>query len=82
MPESRSEQIRHSNEELANFLICGDARGPAWLATHPEHRARALSRLSSRHAMSDPRLRVHDEDPQAIPGGSALRSGGPAAAGG
>ena len=72
MPESRSEQIRHSNEEVANFLLCGDARGPEWLATHPEHRARAVSRLTGR-AGSSGDLSV-EHDPAAIP--AAIRDGG------
>ena len=67
MPESRSEQIRHSNEEVANFLSCGDARGPGWLATHPEHRARAASRLTSRRGLGDPGVRADEQDPQALP---------------
>ena len=48
MPESKSEQVRHSNEEITNFLVCGDARGPRWLAAHPGDQARATGRLQSR----------------------------------
>ena len=33
MPESKSEQVRHSNEEITNFALFGDARGQKWLAT-------------------------------------------------
>ena len=68
MPESRSEQIRHSNEEVANFLMCGDARGPAWLAGHPEHLARALNRVASRRGPAEFRHQAVDDDPQALPG--------------
>ena len=50
MPESKSEQVRHSNEEIINFLSCGDARGPRWLAAHPGDQARASGRLQSRGA--------------------------------
>lgn len=75
MPESRSEQIRHSNEEVANFLICGDARGPAWLARHPEHRARAMSRLTSRaHGVAISDTASMEQDPSAFPATS--RDGG------
>ena len=48
MPESKSEQVRHSNEEISNFLVCGDARGPRWLAAHPGDQAMATRRLRSR----------------------------------
>ena len=48
MPESKSEQVRHSNEEVWNFLMCGDARGPGWIAAHPADRERAQARLRSR----------------------------------
>ncbi len=48
MPESKSDQVRHSNEEVWNFLSCGDARGPGWLAGHPADRERAAGRLQGR----------------------------------
>ncbi len=50
MPESKSEQVRHSNEEITNFTACGDARGARWLAAHPDAQATALGRLQSREA--------------------------------
>ena len=50
MPESKSEQVRHSNEEISNFLLCGDARGPAWLAHHPADAERALWTVQGREA--------------------------------
>jgi hypothetical protein len=53
MPESKSEQVRHSNEEITNFLACGDARGPAWLAVHPVDAERAGWTLRSRSAVVD-----------------------------
>ena len=56
MPESKSEQTLHRNEEITNFLICGDARGPRWLATHPADRARAMGSIA-------------DRDPRALPDG-------------
>jgi hypothetical protein len=48
MPESKWEQNRHRNEEVANFLDCGDARGPGWLAVHPADRDRAVWALQNR----------------------------------
>ncbi len=48
MPESKSEQVRHSNEEITNFALFGDARGQKWLAGHPDDQVRALGRLQSR----------------------------------
>ncbi len=54
MPESKSEQVRHSNEEISNFMVCGDARGPKWLASHPDDRVRALGRLASRSTGYEP----------------------------
>ena len=48
MPESKWEQIRHSNEEVVNFLDCGDARGPSWLAKHPADRDKAMWTLQAR----------------------------------
>ena len=54
MPESKSEQVRHSNEEVTNFLVCGDARGPKWLATHPGDQAAAVGRLQSRPGFTEP----------------------------
>jgi hypothetical protein len=41
MPESKADRSRRSNEEIANFLEHGDARGPRWLETHPDARERA-----------------------------------------
>jgi hypothetical protein len=41
MPESKADRTRHANEEILNFLNCGDARGPRWLAEHPDAQARA-----------------------------------------
>jgi hypothetical protein len=41
MPESKADRTRHANEEILNFLSCGDARGPRWLADHPDALARA-----------------------------------------
>jgi hypothetical protein len=41
MPESKADRSRRSNEEIANFLEHGDARGPRWLEAHPEARERA-----------------------------------------
>jgi hypothetical protein len=41
MAESKAEQLRRSNEEISNFVECGDARGVKWLATHPDARDRA-----------------------------------------
>lgn len=71
MPESRAEQIRHSNEEVANFLTSGDARGPAWLANHPEHQARALLRLAGRNGGVDGSgAGSVGEDPWAFPAAS------------
>ncbi|MET3807109.1 hypothetical protein ABIB25_004131 [Nakamurella sp. UYEF19] len=52
MPESKSEHVRHSNEEVSNFLACGDARGPGWLAAHPTDRDAALGLLQRRPGMS------------------------------
>ncbi len=54
MPESKSEQVRHSNEEISNFAVCGDARGPKWLAAHPDDRVRAVGRLQSRDGVFPP----------------------------
>ena len=48
MPESKSEQVRHSNEEISNFLLCGDARGPGWLTHHPVDAERAMWTVRSR----------------------------------
>ena len=50
MPESKSQQVLHSNEEVTNFRAFGDARVPAWLYQHPADRDRALSRLQNRPA--------------------------------
>jgi hypothetical protein len=41
MPESKADRTRHANEEVLNFLNYGDARGPRWLATHPDAQERA-----------------------------------------
>jgi hypothetical protein len=41
MPESKADRTRHANEEILNFLQCGDARGPRWLELHPDARAQA-----------------------------------------
>lgn len=48
MPESKWEQIRRRNQEVAHFLKVGDARGPGWLADHPGDRQRALWTLETR----------------------------------
>ena len=41
MPESKTDQAHRSNEEISNFLECGDARGRQWLDSHPSDRDRA-----------------------------------------
>jgi hypothetical protein len=45
MPESKTDQAHRSNEEVSNFLDCGDARGQQWLDTHPDARERAEQQL-------------------------------------
>ena len=49
MPDSKADHTRRSNEELVNFLEHGDARGPRWLATHPDARERAQQYLASHY---------------------------------
>ncbi|WP_157749457.1 hypothetical protein [Jatrophihabitans sp. GAS493] len=55
MPESRADQRRRTNEEVSNYVECGDARGPGWLQTHPHAQARAAEELEKTHAAQLPR---------------------------
>jgi hypothetical protein len=41
MPESKSDRAQQLNQEVVNFVECGDARGPSWLQTHPQDQMRA-----------------------------------------
>jgi hypothetical protein len=41
MPESRSDRAQQLNQEIVNFVEYGDARGPAWLQTHPQDQMKA-----------------------------------------
>jgi len=41
VPESRSDRAQQLNQEVVNFVECGDARGPSWLQTHPEDQRKA-----------------------------------------
>jgi hypothetical protein len=45
MPESKTDQAHRSNKEISDFFECGDARGPEWLDSHPDDRARADQHL-------------------------------------
>lgn len=53
MPESKADRSRRSNEEIANFLEHGDARGPLWLDSHPDARERAAKYRASRAHEND-----------------------------
>jgi hypothetical protein len=48
MPESKTDRAHRSNEEITNFLDCGDARGRQWLDTHPSAAERAELELRDR----------------------------------
>ena len=45
MPESKTDRAHRSNEEVANFHDCGDARGRQWLDSHPNAQERAEQQL-------------------------------------
>ena len=51
MPQSKADQKLRTNEEVVNFVECGDARGSGWLQNHPDARERAeqlLERITGR----------------------------------
>jgi hypothetical protein len=50
MPESKKDQQLRVRTEVVNYVECGDARGPAWLAKHPADLDRAAQLLASRKA--------------------------------
>jgi hypothetical protein len=57
MPESRTDRAQQQNQEVVNFVECGDARGPSWLQTHPADRRKAeefRSGASGREAQPPP----------------------------
>ena len=58
MPESKADRALRARSEIANFCDCGDARGRAWLAAHPEARPRAETLL---HDLSE-HLHPHEPD--------------------
>jgi hypothetical protein len=45
MPESKADTALRANMEVVNFKEYGDARGPEFLAHHPEARSIAESHL-------------------------------------
>lgn len=63
MPESKADRSRRSNEEIANFLEHGDARGPRWLEAHPDARERAEQYRARRTPATD--VVSHDGTPAA-----------------
>lgn len=65
MPESKADRTLKSNEEVENFLTCGDARGPRWLDAHPEALDQAERRLRELWPPGQPQSRDSVDDPRA-----------------
>jgi hypothetical protein len=53
MPESKTDQAHRTIEEISNYHDCGDARGRAWLDTHPDAQERAANALQLLSGASD-----------------------------